>query len=146
MIEKSMDISARRRSGFSLLEVIVALGILSYGVLGVTAGHLMAMRVSTSSRMATLAMDLAEEQMEIFKAMTAADVTALTLAAGYPADPSNPIDPDPGDDTAMAFNRRWLITPDSPEVGVISITVEVDWVNPIGNTVTTRIGSLKAST
>ena len=132
----------RRRSGFSLIEVMVALGILAFGLLGVTAGHLLAMRVSTSSRGATLAMDLAEQQLEIFQAMSAADVLALQ---GTPNDPANPIDPDPSDDTTMAFTRRWIIVPDTPEVGVTSITVEVDWVNAIGNTRTTRIGSLKAS-
>ena len=126
----------RRRKGFSLLEVMVALAVLAFGVLGVTAGHLLAMRVSSNSRTATAAMDLAEEQMELFQSMNAADVIALTGAVGYPNDPEYVSNPD--------FDRRWLITPDSPEAGVIAITVEVDWTNALGNTITTRIGSLKA--
>ncbi len=51
-------------------------------------------------------------------------------------DPEYVSDPD--------FDRRWLITEDSPEAGVIAITVEVDWINPLGNRITTRLGSLKA--
>jgi prepilin-type N-terminal cleavage/methylation domain-containing protein len=133
---------ARRRSGFSLIEVMVALGILAFGLLGVTAGHLLAMRVSTTSRGATLAMDLAEQQLELFQAMSAADVLALQPA---PNDPANPIDPDPSDSTTMAFTRRWIIEPNLPEPGVMRITVEVDWVNAVGTTKTTSIGSLKAS-
>ena len=135
----------RESAGFTLVEVVIALGVLAFGLLAVTAGHLLAMKVSTSSRAATLSMDLAEEQLENFKAMTATDVLALRAAPGYPQDPSNPIDPDPNDATPMAFSRRWLIEPDSPEVGVMSITIEVDWVNAIGNTRTTRLGSLKTS-
>lgn len=132
----------KRPAGFSLIEVMVALGILGFGLLGVTAGHLLAMRVSTSSRGATLAMDLAETQLETFQAMTATDVLALQ---GTPNDPANPIDPDPSDDTSMAFDRRWIIVPDTPEANVISITIEVDWIDAVGTPRTTRIGSLKAS-
>lgn len=130
------EAGTRRRKGFSLIEVMVALAVLAYGVLGVTAGHLLAMRVSTNSRIATEAMDLAEEQMEIFQSMNASDVIALRSAPGYPIDPEYASDPD--------FERRWLITEDSPEAGVIALTVEVDWTNALGNTITTRIASLKA--
>lgn len=136
--------SSSRSEGFTLVEIMVALGVLAFGLLSVTAGHLMAMRVSTTSRSGTLALHLAQEQMETFRAMSAADVIALSVAPGYPNDPSNPIDPDPSDSTAMAFNRRWLIVPDSPEAGVISIVVEVTWLNPLGDLRTTRVASLKA--
>lgn len=128
------------RGGFSLIEVMVALGILAVGVLGATSGQLMAMKLSTTSRLGALAMHLAEEQLETLQAMSGADVKAL----GSAVDPDNPIDPDPNDGAAMAFNRRWTITPDSPEPGLITMTVRVDWLNALGQARTTTLQSIKA--
>ena len=128
------------RDGFSLLEVMVALAILAVGILGATSGQLMAMKLSTTSRHAVLAMQLAEEQMEILQAMPAADVKAL----GTANDSNNPLDPDPNDGVAMEFTRRWIITPDSPEVDVIALEVQVDWTDGLGQTRTTNLESMKA--
>jgi prepilin-type N-terminal cleavage/methylation domain-containing protein len=130
-----------RASGFTLIEVMVALAILAVGVVGVTMGQIMAVKHSATSRRQVIAMHLAAEQMEIFRTMSGADVKAL---AATPNDPNNPIDPDSGDDTEMAFMRRWVIQPDTPEVGVIALTIEVDWINGLGNVRTTRVQSLKA--
>jgi prepilin-type N-terminal cleavage/methylation domain-containing protein len=63
-----------RCGGFSLLEVMVALGILAIGVVGMTAGQVLALKVSSTSRSHSMALDLAEQQMEVFQATTAADV------------------------------------------------------------------------
>ena len=130
----------QRRDGFSLLEVMVALGILAVGVLGATSAQLMAMKLSTSSRYAGLAIQLAEGQIETLQAMSAADVITL----GTANDPNNPLDPDPNDGVGMEFTRRWIITPDSPEVGVLSLQVEVDWVDGLGTTRTTTLQSVMA--
>ena len=129
------------RSGFSLLEVMIALAILALGILGVTAGQVMAIKNSASSRSNTIAMYLAEQQVEMMQASSATDVKTWI---GSPNDPDNPIDPDTGDGVQMAFNRRAIVVADSPEVGVISIVVEVDWVNALGNTRTVRVQSFKA--
>jgi len=129
------------RAGFSLLEVMIALAILGLGILGVTAGQLMAIKNSASSRSSTIAMYLAEQQMEMMQASSPADVKTWI---GSPNDPDNPIDPDTGDGVQMAFDRRAIVVADSPEVGVISITIEVDWVNALGNTQTARVQSFKA--
>ena len=52
---------------------------------------------------------------------------------------SRPIDPDPGDATIASYNRSWTISPDSPEVGMISLSVQVSWVDGV-----TVIQGLKA--
>ena len=44
----------------------------------------------------------------------------------------------------MLFTRRWFVQPDDPEPGVISLRVEVDWVDPGGFARTTTLRSLKA--
>lgn len=133
-----------RRAGFSLLEVMIALGILTVGVLAATSGQILAMRTSSTSRTQALAMHLAEQQMEAFRGMSAADVKDLVDVPGYPNDPANPIDPDPADAQPMQFARRWLVQPDTPEPDVITVTVEVDWTDVRGATRTVRVQSLKA--
>jgi prepilin-type N-terminal cleavage/methylation domain-containing protein len=135
----------RRRAGFSLLEVMIALGILTVGVLAATSGQILAMRTSSTSRTQALAMHLAEQQMEVFRGMSAADVKGLVDVPGYPNDPSNPIDPDPEDaDDFTFFTRRWLVQPDTPKPDVITVTVEVDWTDALSATRTMRLQSLKA--
>jgi len=134
----------QRSGGFSLIELMIALAILSFGILAMMASQLASMKFSTNSRDHTLAMKLAEQQMETLMAMTPADVQGLTLAPGYPNDPGNPIDPDTQDGVAMQFWRRTEVDIDSPEAGVMTLTVEVDWVNPLGATRTARIQSFKA--
>lgn len=136
----SMRALPSRHRGFSLIEVMIALGILSFGILGMMASQLTSMRFSENSRDHTLAMKLAEQQMEALLSMPPGDVLALV---GSPNDPDNPIDPDPADGNAMQFWRRSIVVADSPEAGVISMTVEVDWINPLGATRTARIQSFK---
>jgi prepilin-type N-terminal cleavage/methylation domain-containing protein len=139
-----MEVRKRRSGGFSLLEVMIALSILGFGMLAASVGQLSALKTSRQSRSQTLSMYLAEQQLEAFMSMSSADVIAATTDPNYPDDPNNPIDPDPGDDDTTRFNRRWFITQDSPEVGVISIRVEVDWVDPLGFTRTTALRGMKA--
>ena len=129
-----------KSDGYSLLEVMIALGVLAVGLLGATSGQIMAMKLSSTSRHAVLAMHLAEEQMETLQSMPASDVTAL----GTANDTGNPLDPDPNDGAAMAFNRSWIITPDSPETDTIALQVDVTWTDGLGATRTTSLQSIKA--
>lgn len=138
-----MEVS-RRRDGFSLLEVMIALSILGFGMLAASVGQLSALKANRQSRSQTVSMYLAEQKMEAFESMSGADVKAAITDPSYPNDPANPIDPDPTDDNVVQFNRRWFIQPDTPEKGVITIRVEVDWVDPLGFTRTTTLRSLKA--
>jgi hypothetical protein len=89
-------------------------------------------------------MHLAEQQMEVFRGMSAADVKDLVLDAGYPNDPTNPIDPDPADSHPMQFVRRWFVDPDVPEPNMITVTVEVAWLDALRNPRVARVQSLKA--
>jgi len=133
------------KAGFTLIEVMISLGILAFGILGLMAGQIASMRFSEDSREHTLAMKLAEEQMETLQAMTPGDVLALLLDPNYPNDPDNPIDPDPNDDYQVAFNRRTQVADDSPEAGMMTLTVEVDFLNALGAWQTARVQSFKVS-
>ena len=131
-----------RRRGISMLEVMIAMVILGVGILGTTAGQLAAIKLSSDSRINSEALNLAERQLETFKGMTGADVAALV---GTTVDPANPIDPDLNDNMTMAFDRSWTVATDTPEVGMMTITVNVAWTNALGATSTASIQSLKAN-
>ena len=127
-----------RADGFTLLEVVIAMGILAAGLLAVAAAQITALSVSSRSKHLLDAVHLAEGQLEAFRAMS----TAALPATGN--DPNNPISiaSDAADETV--FNRRWTITPNSPMPGVTRITVAVDWFDEkIGNTRTTTLQTLK---
>ena len=62
---------------------------------------------------------------------------------GFEPDASNPIDPDPGDGATMQFNRSWDIRSDTPEAGVMSITVRVSWTDNLGTVRNATIQTLK---
>jgi prepilin-type N-terminal cleavage/methylation domain-containing protein len=141
-----MDLRRRRSArGFSLLEVMIALSILGFGMLAAMVGQVSALKSTRQSRTQMLAMYLAEQQMEAFQAMTTTDLVAAVADPNYPDDPANPIDPDPADDDAVTFNRRWFIQPNGVETNLISLTVEVDWVSPLGFSRTTTLRSFKAA-
>ncbi len=138
---------AQAQRGFSLLEVMVALGILSVGVLGATAGQIAALKLSSDSKSHGLALSLAEMQLEIFQANSTADVIAEISEATYgtfPNDPGNPIMLDPGGGTPIAFNRHWDIEENQPEDGVVRITIRVVWEDANGVARSARVQSLKA--
>lgn len=121
-----------RVRGVSLIEVMIALAILGYGMLGVAAAQISAFRATEQSRERMLAHGLAQQQLEIFQEMSTASLEVIRTGPGYPNDPLNPIDPDPNDLMQMAFNRTWAITPDTPEANVYTIMVTVSWTGARG--------------
>jgi type IV pilus assembly protein PilV len=123
-------VSDRRVRGVSLLEVVIALSILGFGMLGVAAAQISAFRASDESRERMLAHYLAQQQIEAFQEMSTTSLEAIRTAGTN--DPLNPIDPDPNDTTQMSFNRSWIITPDAPEDGVYTILVTVAWNGAMG--------------
>jgi type IV pilus assembly protein PilV len=126
-------------SGFSLLEVIIAMGILSAGLLAIATAQLSALKLSRQSRYLTHSMSLAQEQMERFQLAQ----TASLPADGTYNDPNNPLDPDALDSDVSTYNRRWTIARNTPTFGVTTVRIEVDWLDDIGNVRTTQLESMR---
>jgi prepilin-type N-terminal cleavage/methylation domain-containing protein len=59
----------RRSEGFTLIEVVVAMGILATGLLAVSAAQLYAMRGGRQGRHVTDAAEIAQSQVESFQRM-----------------------------------------------------------------------------
>ena len=96
------------------------------------------LKLTTGGKQMSQAIYLAEEQMELFRAMPAG--SAVFQNAATTNDPGNPIDIDPNDQDTTQFNRRWTITPNTPSVGLTTIQIQVDWLRaagPQGTTVRT---------
>ena len=87
----------------------------------------------------TRALHLAEAQMETFRAIPIASLPATGN------DPNNPIDPDPNDADLITFTRSWVVEPNTPAAGLTRITVNIQWVDENGVTVTTSLQSFKAT-
>lgn len=135
----------RRRGGFSLIETVVAMGILAVGIVGVTGTLLAAMKTERQSRSLTQAMYLAEQQIEEFRLMSEADILALMADIDYPDHPDGAIDPDPTDHDSTVFYLRRIIQPNAPDPGIFTFTIQVDWTDPHGTVKTTELRSMVAA-
>jgi prepilin-type N-terminal cleavage/methylation domain-containing protein len=129
-------------AGFTLLEVVVAMGILATGLLAVAAAQLTAIRMSARSKNLMHATHLAQAQMEAFQALPQASLPATGN------DPNNPIalnlTSDPNNPDATTFNRSWVITPNDPSPGITKVTVQVDWFDDkVSTTRSTTLQTLK---
>ncbi len=129
----------------SLVETMIAMAILGFGVLGAAAAQITAVKLARDSRLRTEAYYLAEQQMEAFQVMDGAAIADVLADGDYPNDPNNPLDPDPGDGQLRAFNRSWVISPDTPEAGVYTLAVQVQWTGGLGQTRSVLIESLKTN-
>lgn len=67
MDQLTKDVRGRSRGGFSLLEVMIALGILAFGLLAMSGMQIHAMRGGASGRQASQAAAIAQDKMEEFQ-------------------------------------------------------------------------------
>ena len=126
-----------------MIEVLISLTILSFGILAAAASQLTAMRYTRDSQLRTEAFYLASQQMESFQSMTGAEITAVSNLGSYPNDANNPIDPDPNDSQPRLFNRSWDIEANTPEAGIFTIEVTVSWISGLGSNQSITLESMK---
>lgn len=112
-------------SGFTLVEVMLAMAILGVGLLSIAVAQLTAMKVASRSKNLQQAMFLAREQMDDLEALNAG--APILQNAATTDDPANPIkvSTDAGD--ATSFNRSVTVRPNVPSIGLAQVTVTVTW-------------------
>ena len=110
----------RSSSGFTLIEVLVAIGILSIGMLGLAVGAVSITRANKTSQFHTMATNLAQEKLEQLKATTVANVTQCTTSNCETSKPTY---------LGVTFTRKWTVTASTPAAGLNQITVTVDWTD-----------------
>ena len=128
--------------GFTILEVLIALAILSIGILGVAKMQLSAISGNSSSRGLTEAATLGQQQLESLMSLSYTDaLLADTNVDGTNQDTNNDgLDNDGGnfglDETAAAdhtttidtvYNLFWNIAEDEPVTGAKKIRLIVQW-------------------
>jgi Tfp pilus assembly protein PilV len=112
----------RGDAGFSLVEALVAAGLLAIISLGFAMGADRAVRFNVYSRSVTAATTLAQAKLEELSSKVTSDAQ---LTSGNHNDASNPL-------TAEAtaggiYTRTWVVTNDTPTTGLKTIQVLVSW-------------------
>lgn len=136
---------APRAAGFSLLEVLIALGILGFGLLGLVAMQMHAMREGSTSRYASDAGRIARDQMEQIQRMPFA-VFAAPAGLGFQAPPwinvagfapgQIPVQVQtiagapPGAGLVQVYNVAWNVSTVPGDPNLFNVDVEVTWVEP----------------
>jgi Tfp pilus assembly protein PilV len=125
----SRSSSARRKAllavgegGFSLIEAVVAAGLLGIISLGFAIGADRAVRFNVYSRSLTAATTLAHDKVEELSSKVSTDVQ---LTAGNHAEASNPLTAEGA--AGGIYTRTWAVTNDVPTTGLKTVKVTVTW-------------------
>ena len=130
-----------RESGFTLLEVMIAMAILGVGLLSIAVAQLSAIRVSSRSKGLQQAMFLAREQMDDLEALPLG--APILQAAATTDDPTNPLKASSDPDDLTTFNRSVTVTPNAPTPGMAQVSVTVVWNSAQGGIRQVQLNSVK---
>ena len=120
---RNMIARGQRQNGFTLLEILIAMGIFTAAILGVAISATSVIKANHNSYSTTVAINLAQDKLEELKALPG------SLASGGPVtDTIN----------GETFSRSWTVTSDSPVTGMKRIDVTVTWTDYGSHTITLR--------
>jgi type II secretion system protein I len=109
MIPKfSLSRLIRSRAGFSLIEVLVAIGIFSFAMLGLAIGAIAITRANKTSQSHTVATNVAQDKLEQLRAQPFAAVTAGTDTVTF---------------QGVNYTRTWALAASTPTFKQIDVTV-----------------------
>jgi prepilin-type N-terminal cleavage/methylation domain-containing protein len=116
-------------SGFTLVEVLIAMTIMSIGLMSIAMAQLTAIKVSSRSKHLQDAMFLAREQMDTLNAIqpTESGVPSFFDLPQVIDDPNIQVGTDQEDGTR--FTRRTQIIPNNPNAELARVIVTVTWNN-----------------
>jgi len=117
-----------RAEGFTLLEVMIALAILGFGLLAMAAMQITAMTGGRAGRHTTQAAVVARDQMETFQ-RNAWTSPQLTATAGWTVPITVNNVPDGGAGTEQSYAVSWRITNVDPS-WIKNVDVRVAWDEP----------------
>lgn len=115
------------RSGFTLLEVLLAMSILAFGLLGLAAMQLHAMKGRASGRHTTFAATVAQTHMDELQRRRWTTVT--DTGGAWVSQARNEIVQDGADQVEQAYTLNWRITDEVANVTRL-LDVRVTWDEP----------------
>ena len=122
--------SVSNQKGFTLLELLIALAILSVGLLGLAGLHIAAIKGNVSGFKFSAASAVAQQRLEELKAL---DAASAALSSGTHNDGNVLVQ-------NITYNRSYTVTDNSPVRGTSTLTFTVTWTEPMsGVTRTSRI-------
>lgn len=99
----------KRQDGFTLIEVLVSISLLTIALLGLCGATVMAMKGNSLSQMSTKATVMAKDKIEGLKNLNFTQITS-------------------GSDTPEAnYTRQWTVANNSPVTDTKTIAVTVSW-------------------
>jgi len=119
-------VKTKGEKGFTLIEVLVSMGIFAITVLGLAIGAASVMRGNQTALYSTIATNLAQEKLEELKARTSANINAT-------GSPENNISVS---GVPVKFSRSWTVASNSPTTGVKQIDITVSWTDYTNHSVT----------
>ncbi len=123
---------ARRRSGFTLLEVMVAFTVLTVGLLAIIPVTIFMVRSNVHNRYFAKARMLAEQFSEQLRTVDYED--ALISDDGDTTDANNIVNPDHADTMSvdnMQYYVLWNVKTRSNPAGLKEINIIVLWDDPV---------------
>jgi len=107
----------RSQAGISLLEVLVAMTLFALVASGVAAMTANSLRATANDRASTAAQMIAQDEIEQVRALEYADIAPSSRSVAMAG-------------TTYSVDR--LVTDNDPADGMKTITVQVQWVGPLG--------------
>src|SRR5262245_14080567 len=117
------------KDGFTLVEILIAITIFCFAVLGLAIGTVSVIRTNQNSHLRASAVNLAQARLEELRAMTISAFSALSCPTSTPCS-------DNAVASGVTFSRQWSITTNSPVAGVNRIDVTVNWSDYANQTLT----------
>ena|SRR2546426_2082915 len=119
--DNSMKPKTKMESGFTVIEVLVAMAIFSIGVLGFALSTTSVIKGNQTSHYLSIANALAQDKLEELKAKPA------SIVSGGPVTDTI---------SSQTFSRSWTVTADLPMTGMHRIDVTVTWTDYQSHSIT----------
>lgn len=123
------EMNINKDDGFTLVEILIAITIFCFAVLGLAIGTVSVIRTNQTSHLRASAVNLAQARLEELRAMTSAAFSGLSCPSSTPCS-------DNATASGVTFTRQWRITTNSPVAGVNRIDVTVNWMDYASQTLT----------